>query len=182
MPSSPPEGVRQKDFNKTRVMLAGIISEFRDLITKKGTRMAFGKLEDLSGNVELVIFPDVFAKTEPFFKEERPLLIGGLLEVENQVPKIIVDTVTTLEDMLLKIRALTLRLRDWSEADLQQLLEVIRSNPGSTEILLQLELPELKKSVMMELGSTLKVKLNNEFIESVRSHFGRTDFIELKGG
>lgn len=182
MPPSPPEGVRQKDFNKPRVMLAGIISEFRDLITKKGTRMAFGKLEDLSGNVELVIFPDVFAKTEPFFKDERPLLIGGLLEVENQVPKIIVDTVTTLEDMLLKIRALTLRLRDWSEADLQQLLEVIRSNPGSTEVLLQLELPELKKSVMMELGGSLKVKLNNDFIESIRSHFGRTDFIELKGG
>jgi DNA polymerase-3 subunit alpha len=163
-------------------MLAGIISEFRDLITKKGTRMAFGRLEDLSGNVELVIFPDVFAKTEPFFKEERPLLIGGLLEVENQVPKVIVDTVTTLEEMLLKIRALTLRLQGWSEEELEQLLHVIRSHPGSTEIVLQLDLPELKKSVTMELGPTLKVKLNNDFIESLRSQFGRNDFIELKGG
>lgn len=181
-PPAPPEGVRQRDYGKPRVMLSGIISEFRDLITKKGTRMAFGRLEDLSGNVELVIFPDVFAKTEPFFKEERPLLIGGLLEVENQVPKIIVDTVTTLEEMLLKIRVLTFRLKDWPEQDLQQLLEVIKANPGSTEVLLQIDLPELKKSVMMELGSSMKVKLNNEFIESLRAHFGRTDFLELKGG
>jgi DNA polymerase-3 subunit alpha len=102
-PPSPPEGVRQKDFGKPRVMLSGIMSEFRELITKKGTRMAFGRLEDLSGSVELVIFPDVYAKTEPFFKEERPLLLGGLLEVENQGAKVIVDTVTTLEEMLMKI-------------------------------------------------------------------------------
>lgn len=181
-PPAPPEGVRQRDYGKPRVMLSGIISEFRDLITKKGTRMAFGRLEDLTGNVELVIFPDVFAKTEPFFREERPLLVGGLLEVENQSPKIIVDTVTTLEDMLLKIRALTIRTKGWTEKDLESFHAVVKEHPGQTEVLLQIDLPELKKSVMMDLGGSLKVKLNNEFIESLRTQFGRTDFIDLKGG
>ncbi len=180
-PPAPQEGVRFRDQGKPRVMLAGIISEFRDLITKKGTRMAFGRLEDLSGNVELVIFPDVFAKTEPFFKGERPLLVGGYLEVENQVPKVIVDTVTTLEEMMVKIRALTIRLKDWSESDLKELHRLLIENPGSTEVLLQIDLPELKKSVMMNTGEPIKVKLDNEFVESLRSQFGRTDFIELRG-
>ncbi len=181
LPPTPPEGVRQKDQGKPRVMLVGIISEFRDLITKKGTRMAFGRLEDLSGNVELVIFPDVFAKTEPFFKGERPLLVGGFLEVENQVPKIIVDTVVTLEEMLMKVRTMTLRLRDWSESDSQHLYKILLENPGSTEVLFLLELPELNKTVTMNTGDSLKIKLDNEFIEGLRQQFGRTDFIELKG-
>lgn len=181
LPPMPAEGVRQKDQGKPRVMLVGIISEFRDLITKKGTRMAFGRLEDLSGNVELVIFPDVFAKTEPVFKGERPLLVGGFLEVENQVPKIIVDTVVTLEEMLMKVRTMTFRLRDWSESDLQHLYKILQDNPGSTEVLFQLELPELNKTVTMNTGDSLKIKLDNEFIEGLRQQFGRTDFIELKG-
>lgn len=180
-PPAPQEGLRFRDQGKPRVMLSGIISEFRDLITKKGTRMAFGRLEDLTGSVELVIFPDVFAKTEPFFKGERPLLVGGFLEVENQAPKIIVDTVTTLEEMLMKIRALTIRLKDWSESELQSLYQLLLDNPGPTEVLLQIDLPDLKKSVMMNTGDAIKVKLDNDFIESLRTQFGRTDFLELKG-
>jgi len=143
--------------------------------------MAFGRLEDLSGSVELVIFPDVFAKTEPLFKGERPLLVGGFLEVENQVPKIIVDTVATLEEMLMKIRTMTFKLKNWSETELQQLHQILLENPGSTEVLFQIELPDLKKTVTMNTGDSLKIKLDNEFIEGIRQQFGRTDFIELKG-
>ena len=57
---------------KRRVILSGIIAEFKEMITKKGTRMAFGKLEDLHGSCELVIFPDVFAKHEADLKSDKP--------------------------------------------------------------------------------------------------------------
>ncbi len=181
LPPSLQENVRQKDQGKPRVMLVGIISEFRDLITKKGTRMAFGRLEDLTGNVELVIFPDVFSKTEPLFKGERPLLVGGFLEVDHQVPKIIVDTVTTLEEMLVQIRTMILRLKDWSEEDMLHLHKILMENPGSTEVLFQIDLPEMNKTITLNTGDSLKVKLDNEFIEGLRQQFGRTDFIELKG-
>ena len=43
------------------VVLAGIITHKKTMITKKGTMMAFVQLEDLYGEVEVIVFPNVYA-------------------------------------------------------------------------------------------------------------------------
>ncbi len=171
---------KNRDAAKKRVVVAGLITELRELITKKGTRMAFGKVEDLTGAVELVIFPDAFAKNGEMLKDERPMLIGGGLEVEEGVAKIMVDSVSPLEDILKKTKRMVFRLDRIPHEDYGRLKDLMKENPGPTAVSLEIDIPDVSRRVMMEIGEGSGVNVSNEFFEGVHSLFGRTDFIELR--
>ncbi|HWU43091.1 MAG TPA: DNA polymerase III subunit alpha, partial [Bdellovibrio sp.] len=171
---------KNRDAGKKRVIVAGLITELRELITKKGTRMAFGKLEDLTGAMELVIFPDAYAKNEAVLKEERPVLIGGGLEVEEGVAKIMVDSVSPMEDILRKTKRMVLRLDRIPPQDYSRLQSLMKEHPGSTSVGFEIDVPEMNRRVMMEMSEAAGISVNNDFFEGVHALFGRTDFIELR--
>ncbi len=84
--------------NKNPVAVAGTVDQLRTIITKKGSEMAFGMLEDLQGSVELVIFPRVWAKSAAVLASGDVVLIEGKLDMEeNSDPKILVDRVMRIE-------------------------------------------------------------------------------------
>lgn len=171
---------QKKDLGKRKVIVSGLVTEMKEFITKKGTRMAFAKIEDLSGNCELVIFPDTFSKFEMNLKDERPVLISGLLEGSEGSAKIMVDQVTPLEDMFKKAKKLVLRLEKVEEADFIKLFEVIHAHPGSTQVLYELDIDEIKRRVLFQSEIAHGVSLSSDFFEGLHRHFGRTDFIELR--
>lgn len=171
---------RNRDGNKKRVIVAGLITESRELITKKGTRMAFGRLEDLTGSTELVIFPDTFKVVEPLIKVEKPLMIGGFLEGEEGTSKIIVDSMIPLEEALRKTKKMVLRLERLEEDHYERLYSVLSEHPGGTPLEVVVGVPELGREVVLETEGLAGVLVNNELLETVHGLFGRTDFIEMR--
>jgi DNA polymerase-3 subunit alpha len=172
--------IRNRDAGKKRVIVAGLITETRELITKKGTRMAFAKVEDLSGSCELVIFPDTFAKIEMLLKEERPMLVGGLLETsEEGVPKLIVDNMAPLEEILKKTKRMTFRLDKIPEDQYERLYHVLSQVPGQTKVDFKVWLEDLGTEVSLEAPGIEGVAISNELLENIHSSFGGTDFIEM---
>jgi DNA polymerase-3 subunit alpha len=163
--------------NKIRVVIAGLISEYRELITKKGTRMAFGRIEDLSGSVELVIFPDTYAKFSNLLKEEKPLLVGGGLEVEEGNPKIIVDTFAPFDEVLRKTKKISMRLDKLEAGDFERLSSLLDSNKGSTDVRLVMTIDGNSIEVLPE--SPKQIQISDQFFEEIHQLFGRTDFIEV---
>jgi DNA polymerase-3 subunit alpha len=171
---------KNRDAGKKRVVVAGLISDLRELITKKGTRMAFGRIEDLSGSCELVIFPDAYAKFEAQLRDERPVLIGGTLEVNEGVAKVMVDNIAPLEDILKKTKKMVFKLHKIDPDNYGRLQSLMKDYPGPTAVTIEIDVPEVERRVMMDLGGTQGVNVNNEFFEGVHLLFGRTDFIELR--
>ena len=172
---------RNRDAGKKRVIVAGLITEIRELITKKGTRMAFAKIEDLTGVCELVIFPDAFAKFETLLKDERPMLIAGLLEVsEENVPKMILDNISPLEEILKKTKKMTFRLDRLKSDQYSELYAVLANSPGPTKVDFRLFLEDLNQDVVLEAEGLEGVMISNELLENIHSHFGTTNFIEVK--
>jgi DNA polymerase-3 subunit alpha len=163
--------------NKTRVVIAGLISEYKELITKKGTRMAFGRVEDLSGSVELVIFPDTYAKYAQLLKEEKPLLVGGGLEVEEGNPKIIVDSFALFDEVLRKTKKISLRLDKINIEDFEKLDQLLDNNKGSTDVRLVMSIDGDNIEVFPEQPK--QIQISDEFFEEIHQLFGRTDFIEV---
>ena len=47
--------------DKSEVRICGIVAALKENITKKGDRMGFATIEDLTGSVEVVIFPETYA-------------------------------------------------------------------------------------------------------------------------
>jgi DNA polymerase-3 subunit alpha len=171
---------KNRDAGKKRVIVSGLVTELRELVTKKGTRMAFAKLEDLTGNCELVIFPDSYSRFEIQLRDERPVLVGGALEVEEGVAKIMVDNVAPLEDILKKTKQMVFQLEKNKPEDYPRLQSLIKVHPGATSISIEIDVSDLNRRVQIEMAESYGVSVNNDFFEDIHSIFGRTDFIELR--
>ncbi|PWU20078.1 MAG: DNA polymerase III subunit alpha [Bdellovibrio sp.] len=177
---TPKYDFRNRDQNKKRVIVAGILTEFRELITRKGTRMAFARLEDLTGSCELVIFPDAYTKFEATLKLEKPFLVGGFLEVENQQAKVILDTLLLLEDSLKKVRRMVFRVDELQEDEIEILSRLLFEFAGETPVDFLFHLPELDRTVRIGAEKIQGVRVSPEFFEEVQSEMGRTSFIEMQ--
>ncbi|MFZ4403581.1 MAG: DNA polymerase III subunit alpha [Pseudobdellovibrionaceae bacterium] len=165
--------------NKKRVIVSGLIAELREVITKKGTRMAFAKIEDLTGFCEAVIFPDVYARYEQELKQDKALLIGGTLEVEEEQAKVIVDQLSLLDQVLQKSKKMVFKLQDLSLDEYEKLKNLVQDHPGATPVGLEIALQELAHKVTLE-NDQMKVNADSLFFEQIHAAFGRTDFIELR--
>ncbi len=165
---------------KKRVVLAGLVASLREIITKKGTRMAFAQLEDLGGTVELVVFPDTYAKHETQLKADVPILVGGTLEKEGDSCKLLVDRVGLLEEMLRKSKQMVFRLDASMQDHLHNLSHLLLKFPGPTGVELEIEIPDLRKTVTLDVLEPKGINPSGEFFEDLHGLFGRTDFIEIR--
>ncbi len=80
--------------NKERVVVAGMVTRFRNHQTKKGDWMGFFTLEDIQGTVDITAFPRVWEQCATLVTPDRVLLVEGRLENENGEPKILADRVS----------------------------------------------------------------------------------------
>ncbi|MCK6598925.1 MAG: DNA polymerase III subunit alpha, partial [Bdellovibrionaceae bacterium] len=180
VPSPSPNPYDRRKDQRKRVILSGIITEFREMITKKGTRMAFAKLEDLTGSCELVVFPDAYAKFEPVFKDDKPVLIAGMVEDNEGVFKIMVDNVASLDDILKKSKKIIFNLELLNEEELERLSLLLKEFQGQVPVTLKMKLKDYDRIVEFEPEDLKGVAINNDFFDSIQNSFGRTDFMELR--
>lgn len=81
------------------VVMAGIISSKKTLITKKNQMMAFVQLEDLYGTVEVIVFPNVYERSVSCIREDSIIAVKGTINFkEEEAPKILANIVCPLAD------------------------------------------------------------------------------------
>ncbi len=90
------------------VVMGGIISEFKRLSTKGGQYMAFVKVEDIYGQIEVICFPKVYDNSRDVIKNEEIVKVTGKLQVKDGVPQIIAETIDKFE------------IKEQAEADKEQ--------------------------------------------------------------
>ena len=64
----------------TEVRVAGLVREVRRVVTRKGQIMAYASLEDLTGSVDIVLFPRVFEQTRLLFEPDKVLVVQGKVD------------------------------------------------------------------------------------------------------
>ncbi len=79
--------------DKTRV--AGMVSNIRPYQTKTGKMMAWVMLEDLSGTIELVLFPRTWEKYQFALEVGKVIIAEGKVDANSNSPKVLVDNITT---------------------------------------------------------------------------------------
>jgi DNA polymerase-3 subunit alpha len=62
--------------------VGGIVSQYREMITKKGDKMARFMLEDAEGTLEVIAFPKTFEKVRHVLVSDEPILCSG--QVKNE--------------------------------------------------------------------------------------------------
>ena len=90
--------VKEKAKEKSTVTLCGIIEDVKVILTKKGDKMAFVRLADLSGSIELVLFPDTYKRLAKFFEAESCVCVLGQFSRRNGEASILVEKTRFLKD------------------------------------------------------------------------------------
>jgi len=63
--------------------IGGIVSQYREMITKKGDKMARFQLEDSEGSLEVIAFPKTFEKVRHVLVSDEPILCSGAVKNEG---------------------------------------------------------------------------------------------------
>jgi DNA polymerase-3 subunit alpha len=80
-----------------RIVLGGIVSELSKKYTRNNDMMAFVTLEDLYGQIEVVVFPKVFQKVAAQLSVDALILVKGRLSIrEDEAPKILCEEIQPL--------------------------------------------------------------------------------------
>lgn len=152
------------------VIMAGTISKIKTLITKNNKMMAFLDLEDMYGMVEVIVFPNVYAKYQACVTEDNVVIIKGKLNFkEEETPKLLADSVVSIDDVSpvnSEMRSdIVIKIRIPDSVEEIQVLKVLervfKENPGSIQPLIYLQSGKIVRSrTKVDMTQYLKEELN----------------------
>ena len=135
-----------------KVRLAGMIAQVKKVITKKGDPMARAVLEDLTGEIPLIVFPKAYQSgLDKQLKSSAIVSVAGRLSFQSGLkaeegapprPELIVEEILPIDMALARFaRSLTLHFSTVGLEDrlLEDLKRVLRRYPGRTPVFLSLE-------------------------------------------
>lgn len=127
--------------------VAGIVTGARFIYTKKGRPMAFVRLEDLSGSVEVIVFSDLCEKCGGMFQEDSLLLVKGKIDLkEDEEAKLIAESAVPLPR---ETKQLFLKITESADrAVLAKLRKILRSSKGKLPVYLYFE--REKKTLLLD--------------------------------
>ena len=73
------------------VTVGGIINELKKIITKTGRAMIIAKIEDLTGSIEVTVFPKTLEKTLDVWQKDKIVITKGRVNRNNGELKIICE-------------------------------------------------------------------------------------------
>ena len=80
-----------KEKKDSKVKIAGVITKITKFITKSGKPMLFVKIEDLTGNIEILVFADILEKNPIVWQEGKIIMLNGRLTDKDDQLKILCD-------------------------------------------------------------------------------------------
>src|SRR6266702_7248817 len=146
----------------TEVRVAGLVREVRRVVTRKGQIMAYASLEDLTGTVDVVLFPRVFEQVRLLFEPDKVVVVQGKvdaragstratgsasapplepeIESEIEVASIVADMAWLWDDPaclpVTRRQLLHVRLAGGAPVLAERLEAVLARHPGTDEVVL----------------------------------------------
>lgn len=165
------------------ISIAGVIAKVKHTVTKKkGEKMAIVRLEDLSGQVDILVFPKTYAKCAQNIKTDSIVFIKGRLDLKEQTPKIIAEEIVSIKEARkkytasLEIKLLTAGLEESTLKDLKNLLA---QHPGATPVYLNFVNPSGREQ-RVKVNSDIKVQADEKLINKLEKKVGNEAvFIEV---
>jgi DNA polymerase III subunit alpha len=125
------------------IATAGIIANVRVLKSKRGDFYAQATLEDMSGSIDLIVFPEAYKKLGDKIKLEVPVLVRAGVRIEEGAnPKITAAEIIPLEEAKIPLaRAIRVRipLETSRESTVDDLFTIFTERKGEARVLFDVE-------------------------------------------
>jgi len=176
------------------VKAGGVVSALKLRNTKKGDRYANFNLEDKTGFVEVIVWPDTYKKSADLLGADDPIFVKGRLEVGEERMQIIANEITPLADAAKKNAHangngkangngekvhLYVREAEVSADELVRLRDTLLDYPGPATVYLHL-LAAADDETVIELPEQVRIASSAELTDAVERLFGpRVSFYAL---
>jgi DNA polymerase-3 subunit alpha len=163
---------------KQEVKLVGLIGSMREVMTKKGSRMAFGELEDLYGRLEVVFFPEAYANNQEMLKraatEVEAIIVTADLETADEAPKLLVKTLEWASEAHKgKVQQVVLKITpsEVSPDQLRELKKNLLQHRGKCPV--RIDFVDASFKTRLDLPKTVLVSGTPQMVQSINKIFGR---------
>ena len=160
--------------DQQEVTIGGLIDSLKEIITKRGDKMAFVTLQDLSGSCEVVVFPKIYESSLGVLVKDKPVFIRGKISARDDLPKVLADEIVDMEEVQAKFTryiSVDLRTAGLDSKTLEQLKEILKANKGETPVYLTFRDPSGKAAVLHS-GEDLKVNTTEELLQNIENLTG----------
>lgn len=110
-----------------KVTLCGIITAIRKQFTKKNELMYYLMFEDLTGAMEVIVFPSQVRTFYNLLKEDAVLCLSGNLDMpEDKPPKLRIEGVAPITSLPLgKYKKLYIKMKSYETEKLEELKQIL---------------------------------------------------------
>lgn len=160
--------------DQARVVIGGMIAEKKIKYTKNDKIMAFLRVEDLVGSVEVIVFPKDYEKNSDKLIEDNKVFITGRSSVEEEKDaKVLLEKITPFDELPKK---LWVKFDDMDafEREKGALEAILSTSDGRSNVVVYIS----KEKVMKNLPASMTVDINENFISLLKNEFG-TDNIKV---
>ena len=149
--------------DNAHVVIGGMIAAKTIKFTKYNQAMAFITIEDLTGTVEVIIFPRDYERYQRYLQDDAKIFVIGHATVEDeQNGKIICERIVPFDELPKQLWLKFDTMEDYKKNE-SRLLETIRESDGGDEVVIYIaDTKQMKK-----LGRNYSVNANNELMEQL---------------
>ncbi len=165
----------------SRVAVGGLLTGARRISTRSGGIMAFLQVEDLTGTLEVIVFPRILERCRHVLREGAALVVHGRLQLqEDGAPKLLADEVHPLDGRPAKaapvpagpapgaVLYLRVDAAGWADPALQQVRAALARFSGTTRVRIKLT----RANRWIEVDPPHRVTLNPQLLQELRSLLG----------
>jgi DNA polymerase-3 subunit alpha len=157
-----------------KVIMGGIITATTVKYTKNGKQMAFFTIEDITGSVEILVFPNTYEEVRSVLSEEEIVLVTGRASIsEDQPPKLIAERVTRFADITASSHTLWIKLPDNSSLTPSDIQSVLSKYKGQSPVILYLESTKQK----LAAGRGSYVNITDQLLEELKGLVGEKSVV-----
>ncbi len=163
-----------KKYDNTEQTICGIVSSVKTIYTKNNRQMAFLLIEDLYGQMEAVVFPNVYDKYSSSIKPGEVLEFSGKISInEGELPKILVGNVNKMNGYS------KIYIKITGEVDEKEILDKVVSNIYKTEGNIPIYLYFEEKDEIKLLAKKWWTEIDEDTISAFKDMFGESN-VKLK--
>ena len=158
--------------DRMNVTICGLVTSINRRLTKKGDAWASVTLEDLHGSIEVNFFPGTYSLLSTMLIEDTLLIVDGNLDLSKEQPSVRGRSVTAPDVTQGSTGPLviTLPATRCTPPVVDQLKDVLRTHPGSTEV--RLKLQARAQTTLLRLGDDLRVEPSSALSADLKQLLG----------
>ncbi len=157
------------------VWVGGIVSGLRPLKTKKGDRMAVFVLDDIAGGIEVVVFPETFAKHAALIVADAMVLVRGKFEKDEESARLVATellAIAALRERTAREVAIHLSMPPHGRPTFEALAELFSRHRGDRKVSLELDVRGQPRPLRVHADVAQRVRPSERLVEEVEQICG----------